>query len=196
MTFLGILVVGLIALVVYAISVYNGLQTLKTRIKASIQEIGNQLKRQASLIPNLSESAKSYLKHEKGIFKMLTDARKAVKVAQKEGGAKVDEAVNKINSLLPKLNVMVESNPELKADGVVTKLMDELRDTSDKIMYARRTLIDLAADYNRRLLVFPSNIIANIFGFKPEKGLEVATEGDHVSVSADETKDVKVDLNN
>jgi LemA protein len=194
MNFFGIVAVAAIALIGYAISVYNGLQTLKTRIKASIQEIGNQLKRQASLIPNLSESAKSYLTHEKGIFQMLTDARKAVEVAQKEGGAKIDEAVNKLNSLLPKLNILVESNPELKADGVVSKLMDELRDTSDKIMYARRTLIDLAADYNRRIIVFPSSIIANIFGFKPEKGLEVATEGEHVTVSAEETKDVKIDL--
>lgn len=194
MNLFGIIAIGAIALIGYAITVYNGLQTLKTRLKASIQEIGNQLKRQASLIPNLSESAKSYLKHETGIFKMLTDARKAVEVAQKEGGAKIDEAVNKLNSLLPKLNILVESNPELKADGVVSKLMDELRDTSDKIMYSRRTLIDLAADYNRRIVVFPSSIVANIFGFKPEKGLEVATEGEHVSVSAEETKDVKIDL--
>ena len=195
MNTLGILLVVGVGLVLYAISIYNKLQTLKTRITASIQEIGNQLKRQASLIPNLSESAKGYLKHEKGIFRMLTEARKAVEVAQKEGGAKIDEAVNKLNSLLPKLNILVESNPQLKADGVVSKLMDELRDTSDKIMYARRTLIDLAADYNRSLVTFPSNFVANIFGFKPEKGLDVAREGEHVSVSSEETKDVKVDLN-
>ena len=194
MPFLAIIAIAALIIVGYFISVYNGLQTLKTRIKASIQEIGNQLKRQSSLIPNLSESAKSYLSHEKGIFKMLTDARKAVEVAQKEGGAAIDEAVNKLNAVLPKLNVLVESNPELKADNVVSKLMDELRDTSDKIMYARRTLIDLSADYNRRLVVFPSSIVANIFGFQPEKGLEVATEGEHVSVSAEETKDVKIDL--
>jgi LemA protein len=194
MSFFAVLVIALLAVAGYVITVYNGLQTIKTRIKASIQEIGNQLKRQASLIPNLSESAKGYLKHEQGIFKMLTDARKAVEVAQKEGGAKIDEAVSKLQGLLPKLNILVESNPELKADGVVTKLMDELRDTSDKIMYARRTLIDLSADFNRQLVTFPSNLVANVFGFQAEKGLEVATEGEHISVSAEETKDVKVKL--
>lgn len=188
-----LLVLG--GLVIYVISVYNGLQTLKTRIVASIQEIGNQLKRQASLIPNLQESAKSYLKHEKDLFKMLTDARKAVEVAQKEGGAKVDQAIDQLNNLIPRLNILVESNPEIKADNVITKFMDELRDTSDKIMYARRTLIDLSADYNRRLVTFPSNMVAKLFSFKPEKGLETPQSGEHVSVSEAETKDVKVDLN-
>jgi LemA protein len=189
---IGILLLG--GIVLYVISVYNGLQTLKTRITASIQEIGNQLKRQASLIPNLQESAKSYLKQEKEIFKMLTDARKAVEAAQKEGGAAVDKAIDQLNALIPRLNVLVESNPEIKSDAVIAKFMDELRDTSDKIMYARRTLIDLAADYNRRLVTVPSNFVAKIFGFKPEKGLETATEGAHVSVSDEETKDVKVNL--
>ena len=77
-----LILIGVAAVfVVYAISQYNFFQTARTRIKASIQEIGNQLKRQASLIPNLAESVKGYLKHEKGIFKDLTDARKAVEAA-------------------------------------------------------------------------------------------------------------------
>lgn len=192
---IGLILLGVIALVaMYIIGVYNSLQTLKTRLMASIQEIGNQLKRQVNLIPNLTESAKAYLKHEKDIYDKLTEARKAVEVAAKEGGAKIDQAVDKINQLIPKLNVIVESNPELKANTVVTKLMDELRDTSDKIMYARRTLIDLSADYNMKLVTFPSNLIANAFGFKAEKGLETPLTGTHISVSQDDTKDVKIDL--
>lgn len=191
-----LIIIALVAIIGYFIATYNSFQTIKTRIEASIQEIGNQLKRQASLIPNLSESAKSYLKHEKDIFKKLTDARKAVDAAVKEGGtgAAVDQAIEKLNSLIPSLNVLVESNPELKADNVVMKLMDELRDTSDKIMYARRTLIDLTADYNRKLITFPSNLVAKVFGFTKMKGLETPMSGEHVSVSAAETKDVKVDL--
>lgn len=189
--FLGGLI---LVLAFYAVAVYNALQTLKTRIKASIQEIGNQLKRQSSLIPNLAESAKSYLKHEKGVFELLTSARKAVDTAVEKGGQAVDAAVEKINALLPKLNVLVESNPQLKADAVVAKLMDELRDTSDKLMYSRRTLIDLAADYNVKLVTFPSNIVANLFGFKEEKGLDTPLAGGHVSVSTQETEDVKVNL--
>lgn len=191
-----IIAIALLAIAGYVVATYNSFQTIKTRIEASIQEIGNQLKRQASLIPNLSESAKSYLKHEKDIFKKLTDARKAVQEAAKDSTSadKVDQAIKQLNSLIPSLNVLVESNPELKADGVVTKLMDELRDTSDKIMYARRTLIDLTADYNRKLITFPTNLIAKVFGFTKKKGLETPMTGEHVSVSSSETKDVKIDL--
>jgi len=190
-----LVVIGiLIVLAGYLVTTYNFFQVAKTRITASIQEIGNQLKRQASLIPNLAESAKSYLTHEKDIYDKITSARKAVETAVKEGGAAVDAAVEQINGLLPKLNVLIESNPELKANTVITKLMDELRDTSDKLMYARRTLIDLSQDYNARLLTFPSNLVANLFGFKAEKGLEVADMASATSVSAAETQEVKIDL--
>ncbi len=194
MNLFAILIIAAVVIVGYVITVYNSLQVLKTRIVAAIQEIGNQLKRQASLIPNLIESAKGYLTHEKEIFQMLTDARKAVEVASEKGGNAVDTAVDKLNAVLPKLNVLVESNPELKANTIITKLMDELRDTSDKLMYSRRTLIDLTADYNAKLVTFPSNLIANAFGFKPEKGLETPMSGAHVSVSPQEIQDVKVDL--
>ena len=190
-----LIVLALIALMAYVIITYNGFQRLKTQITASIQEIGNQLKRQASLIPNLEASVKGYLKHEKGIYKMITDARKAVETADKSGESKdIDKALSSIQAMLPKLQVMVESNPELKANTTVTKFMDELTDTADKLMYARRTLIDLTQSYNEKLLTFPSNLVAKLFGFKKEKGLATATSGSHVEVSEAETKDVKVDL--
>lgn len=181
--------------VLYVISIYNGLQTIKTRIVASIQEIGNQLKRQSNLIPNLQESAKAYLKHEKEIYSMLTAARASVDKAVKDKSlASADKASAQIQSLLPKIQVLVESNPELKADQAIRQFMDELRDTADKLMYSRRTLIDLAQDYNVRLMTFPSNVIANMFGFQPEKGLDVPMTGSHVEVSEAETKDIKVSL--
>lgn len=191
------MIIGLVVLAVlgYVVSIYNFFQTTKARIKASIQEIGNQLKRQASLIPNLEASAKGFLKHEKDVFKMLTDARKSVAAAQSDSSpANLSDLEGKLQALLPKLQVVVEDNPELKSDSVVTRLMDELRDTSDKLMYARRTLIDLAADFNTKLMVFPSNLVAGMFGFQPEKGLETPDSGDHVSVTDSETKDVKVNL--
>ncbi len=159
-----IILIALGAALVYFIGTYNDLVSLKNRIAASLQEIGNQLKRQVELIPNLEASVKGYLKHEKDILKMLSDARK------------MSDPSAKIAELLPKLQVIVESNPQLKGADVVTNLMDELRDTSDKVMYSRRTLIDLSADYNIKLSIFPTNIIANVFGFKTEKGLEVAEE--------------------
>ena len=192
-----VMIIGLIALAAlgYAVSIYNFFQTTKARIKASIQEIGNQLKRQASLIPNLESSAKGYLKHEKDVFKLLTDARKSVTAAQKDTTPQSLSALeSKLQALIPKLQVVLEDNPEFKADQVVSRLMNELRDTADKLMYARRTLIDLAAAYNIKLTVLPSNLVAGIFGFKPEKGLETPDSGAHVSVSQSETKDVKVSL--
>src|SRR3990170_1430454 len=91
---LGLLVLGLI---VYVISTYNWLATVRTRIQASVQEIGNQLKRQAELIPNLEESAKGYLKHEKDIIKTLADARKAVTEAVSSGDVdKMSQAGEKV----------------------------------------------------------------------------------------------------
>ena len=189
------LLIGLvIVLVGYVIVTYNFFQTTITRLAASVQEIGNQLKRQASLIPNLAESAKGYWKHEKGIYEKITQARQAVAAAQAKGGTAIDKAVSSLQSLLPQLTVLVESNPELKANTVITKLMDELRDTSDKLMYARRTLIDLTADYNTKLITFPSNLVAKLFGFKAQKGLETPVAGAHLSVSDTETQDIKVNL--
>lgn len=189
------IVVVFVVIIAYAIGVYNNLQTIKTRIKASIQEIGNQLKRQTNMIPNLVESAKGYIKHEKGIFDKLTEARKSIDAAVKSGlTEKMVAAQDLLQKALSSLRIVVESNPEIKASGVVTKLMDELRDTADKVMYSRRTLIDLSADYNRLLVTIPSNLVAKVFGFKPEKGLSVAIKGDHLEVSAAETKAPKVSL--
>ena len=183
------------AIVIYIISVYNNLQSLKTQIQASIQEIGNQLKRQASLIPNLEATVKSYLSHEKGIYEMLTKARKEVSQAADSGSAKdIDKAIDSVQSIIPKMSVLVESNPELKANETMTKFMNELTDTADKLMYARRSVIDLSQNYNVKLVTFPSNQIAKIFGFKSEKGLDMPTTGTHTSVSAEEMKDIKVNL--
>lgn len=192
-----LLVLGVIALavVLYVIGVYNDLQTIKTRIVASIQEIGNQLKRQANLIPNLQESTKAYLKHEKDVYTMLTNARTAVDKAVKDRSmASAEKASNQIQSLLPKIQVLVESNPQLQANETIGQFMEELRDTADKLMYSRRTLIDLSQDFNVKLVTFPTNLVANAFGFQPEKGLETPMTGSHTTVSDAETKDVKVSL--
>ncbi|HPD44645.1 MAG TPA: LemA family protein [Candidatus Woesebacteria bacterium] len=165
-----ILIGILLIVIVYVIAFYNRLKTALVQIGASNQEIGNQLKRQADLIPNLVESAKGYLKHEKEIFTQLTDARKAINANQIEKSQKL------ISKALGALQVIVESNPEFKAATVMTDLMAELRDTSDKLMYARRTLIDLTADYNASLVTFPNSILAGLFNFQPQKGLEVTPE--------------------
>ncbi|KKQ49866.1 MAG: LemA family protein [Candidatus Woesebacteria bacterium GW2011_GWB1_38_5] len=168
-----IIIIPLVLMVFYVISIYNFFVSSKARIKASIQEIGNQLKRQAELIPNLVTSAKGYLKHEKGIFDKLTEARKSIDRAIESGDVqKMSDAGGKLAEILPGLKVVVESNPEIKGAEVVTKLMEDLRDTSDKVMYARRLLIDLSADYNVKRVSFPSNIIASMFKFEEVEGLK------------------------
>ncbi len=183
----------IVVLVGFLIGVYNDLVSLRGRIKAAIQEIGNQLKRQAELIPNLEESAKGYLKHEKEIMKLLTDARKSVASAVASGDlGELSKASDKVASLLPQLQVVVESNPQIKGADVVTQLMDELRDTSDKVMYSRRSFIDLVADYNIKIASFPTNLVASGFGFVPETGLDTPATGSHLSVSGTETQTPKL----
>lgn len=190
-----ILIVVITGILIWVVSTYNFFATAKTRINAAIQEIGNQLKRQADLIPNLENSVKGYMKQEKDIFKMLTDARKAVANAAESGNLqKMSEAGAKLSAVLPRLTIAVESNPELKSNEVVKDLMDELRDTADKVMYSRRLLIDLTADYNVRRVTFPTNIVANMLGVSEMKGLITPDSGEFLNVSDSETKTPKVNL--
>lgn len=182
-------------LVLWVISIYNFFVSSKTRVGAAIQEIGNQLKRQADLIPNLESSTKGYLKHEKGIFDELTAARKSIASAVDSGNLKkMADAGKMLSDVLPKIQVIVESNPEIKGSEVVKDLMDELRDTSDKVMYARRLLIDLTADYNVKRVTFPSNLIADMFHFEALKGLATPSEGEFTEVSESDTKTPKINL--
>jgi LemA protein len=190
-----VLVIIAAGVLVYVWSLYNQFVTTKTRIKASIQEIGNQLKRQADLIPNLTASVKGYMKHEKKIFEELTAARKAVmQVIDSADAQKLVDAGTRLQNALAPIRAVFESTPQLQAAGPTTKLMDELRDTADKVMYSRRTLIDLTADYNIKIVTFPSNLVAKLFNFTAEAGLKTPETGEHVEVSASETKSPKVNL--
>jgi LemA protein len=181
-------------LILYVITTYNKFVTIKTQIDASIQEIGNQLKRQANLIPNLESSAKAYLKHEKSIYDALAKARSSIDRAVSGDEAAIEEVQNQISRVLPKLNVIVESNPQMQSADVVRDLMNELRDTADKLTYARRTLIDLAQDFNQMIVTFPSNLIGKLAGLKSQTGLMTPTSGAHLEVSSEETRDPKINL--
>ena len=191
------IILGIIVIVVlYFLATYNKFVSTKTRITASVQEIGTQLKRQANLIPNLVSSVKGYMKHEKQIFKDLTDARKAVMGVSNSGSPqKMIDASAQLQQALAPIRVVLESNPELKAAGPTSNLMEELRDTADKVMYSRRTLIDLTADYNIMVVTIPSNIVASVFSFKQLPGLKMpeGVEGE-LKVTKEEMKSPKVDL--
>ncbi|MDD2225292.1 MAG: LemA family protein [Candidatus Shapirobacteria bacterium] len=188
-------IILVLAIVFLLFSFYNKLKTTQVRIKASIQEIGNQLKRQANLIPNLVDSVKGYMTHEKGIFDQLTEARKSIDQAVQTNDPKaMDKSQELINKALGSIKVVMESNPEIKASDLVSNLMNELRDTADKLMYARRTLIDLTADFNTTISTIPGMWIAPLFGFKEEKGLSTPTDMNQLEVSKEETKNPEVKL--
>ncbi len=188
-----LLIPFLIAL--YLTGFYNRLKTFQVRIGASVQEIGNQLKRQANLIPNLVESVKGYLKHEKAIFDQLTEARKSLTQAMATNNPRdIDQSQRLISQAMESLKVVVESNPEIKASNLVSNLMNELRDTADKLMYSRRTLIDLSADYNTAISTIPGAWLAGPMGFKPEKGLETPNPAEFTTVTTSETESPKINL--
>ena len=185
----------LLILVIYIFTTYNKFVTTRTRIRASIQEIGNQLKRQADLIPSLVDSAKGYMKHEKEIFQSLTNARKAILEATAANDPQMMmDASAAAQKTLGRFQALLESTPEIKAVEVVSQLMAELRDTADKIMYSRRVLIDLTADYNIMVVTFPGNLIAGLFHFTQEKGLTVPEEEEFLNVSKEELATPKVEL--
>jgi len=191
-----ILIIILAALVLYLISFFNGLRTTEVRISAAIQEIGNQLKRQSQLIPNLIESVKGYMKHEKGIFEDLTAARKMVDQAIDTNDPKaIDKAQSMLTKSIGSLRVIAESNPQIMASNLVSNMMNELRDTADKIMYARRTFIDLSADFNVKISTIPGIWIAPLFGFTKKTGLDTPQSEDITAVSESETKNPEVKLN-
>lgn len=188
-----IILAVVVVIAFYVLTTYNRFATIKTRIKASIQEIGNQLKRQADLLPMLNDEAEKYLTHEKGIFKDLTDARKQIVESSKSSDLKsMSEASDNLQKVMGQLRVIVESNPQMRGVEAITKLMDESRDSLDKVMYSRRVLIDLTADYNIMVVTFPSNIIANLFNFSAEKGLVTPENGAHLEVSEKELKTPKL----
>ncbi len=192
-----LLIIAAIA-VFWLLTTYNKFVALKTQIEASIQEIGNQLKRQTDLIPNLVESVKGYMQHETQIFDKLTEARKMVmEVVSKKGDnaqALVDASTQLQQAMAP-IRAVLESNPQIQAAGPTQNLMGELRDTADKVMYARRTLIDLTADYNMMVVQMPSNLVATLFNFTKQPGLKLADMDEATSVSTEETKSPKVSLN-
>jgi LemA protein len=191
---LGLIIIGVIIL--FLVFFYNSLKTLQVHIKASIQEIGNQLKRQSDLIPNLAESVKGFMSHEKDIFKMLSDARKMVDSAIKSNDPKmIDQAQTALGNAIKSISLIAESNPQIQSSPLVSNLMNELRDTSDKVMYARRTLIDLSADFNIKISTIPGLWIAPLMGFTNQKGLDTPISGEFLAVSQSDTTTPKVNLN-
>src|SRR3989338_2790095 len=167
-----IVVIAVIAL--YLISVYNQLVVLKTRILEALSGIDVQLKRRADLIPNLIETVKGYMKHEKEVLENVTKARTSLMNAKGvEGKAKAD---NMLEGTLKTLFAVSENYPQLRANENFIQLQEELTGTENKISYARQHYNDMVMELNTKIQVFPSSIIAGIMNFKEKEMFEATDE--------------------
>ncbi len=158
------LIVILVVLGLYLIGQYNGFVVLKTRIQEALSGIDVQLKRRADLIPNLVETVKGYAKHEKGVFAEVTKARSALMKADTlQDKAKANDM---LSGALKSLFAVAEAYPELKASENFQDLQRQLEDTEDKVAYSRQFYNANVLDFNTKVQVFPSNMIANMFSFR------------------------------
>lgn len=180
-------VIGIIVLLVLiVVIVYNSLVQLKVRSEEAWSDIDVQLKRRYDLIPNLVDTVKGYAKHEKDLFERVTEARAAAMSAKDV--ASHAGAENMLTEALKSVFAVAENYPDLKASANFAKLQDELTDTENKIESARRFYNANVRDLNTKIQVFPSNMIANMFGFKQRDLFEIesATERETPKVSFDE----------
>jgi LemA protein len=170
-TALIIVVAALVLLVVFIISVYNALVRLRNQVDNSWSQIDVQLKRRHDLIPNIVETAKGYMQHERGTFEAITKAR-----SQAMGARSVSEASKAEGALgeaLSKFMLVVENYPELKANQNFLAVQEELSSTENRISYARQNYNDQVLFVNNKIQMFPSNIVANMFGFNKRDFFEL-----------------------
>ena len=160
------ILIVLVVLVLWGIGAFNGLIVLRNRVNEAASDIDVQLKRRHDLIPNLINTVKGYAVHERELLEKVTQARaQAVGVADK-GMAERASAENALTSTLKSLFAVAENYPELKANQNFLALQEELSDTENKIMSARRFYNTNVRDYNTRREVFPTRLIAGWFNFK------------------------------
>ncbi len=188
---LGVLVV-MIAL--FVIGKYNGLVTLRNRFKNAWAQIDVQLKRRYDLIPNLVETTKGYLKHERGTLEAVIAARNSAASANQRATANpgdpeamkaLSNAEGALGATLGRLFALSEAYPDLKANTSMNQLMEELTSTENKISFARQAYNDSVMTYNTAREVFPTNIIAGMFNFGPAElfTVEKPEERETVKVS-------------
>ncbi|HAT73688.1 MAG: LemA-like protein [Candidatus Moranbacteria bacterium GW2011_GWF2_36_839] len=168
----GIILLGIVVVVAIAIiAMYNGLITLKNRVDEAWSDISVQLKRRYDLIPNLISTVKGYAAHEKEVFEKVTQARTQAMNAGTT--AEKAEAENMLSGTLKSLFAVSENYPELKANQNFLELQRELTDTEDKIMASRRFYNGNVRDFNTKLQVFPTNMIAGMLKFTAREFFEM-----------------------
>jgi len=172
MEWLPLIILAIVLL--WMISIYNSLITLRNRTDEAWSDIDVQLKRRYDLIPNLIETVKGYATHERSVFENVTKARTAAMTAEQSGDPKkVGEAENFLSSTLKSLFAVSENYPDLRASENFMELQRELRDTEDKIQASRRFYNSNVRDMNIKIQKFPPNIIAGLFKFKTREFFEI-----------------------
>lgn len=153
----------ILAILVILALMFNGIVRSKNRVDEAWSDIDVQLKRRYDLIPNLVSTVQGYAAHESGVFQKVTEARTAAM-----GAGSLNDKLAKENALagtLKSLFAVAEAYPDLKANQNFLQLQSDLTDTEDKIQAARRFYNGNVRDYNTKLMVFPTNLFANMFGF-------------------------------
>ncbi|MCL2629447.1 MAG: LemA family protein [Alphaproteobacteria bacterium] len=163
-----------VVLIVWIIAMYNGLVARRNQTKEAWGTVDTQLKRRYDLIPNLVETVKGYAKHEKSTLTELTAARTAAMKSSGVSGKQKSE--NALSESLKHIFAVAENYPTLKADSNFLELQRELADTESKIQAARQFYNQCVMDLNDKVAMFPSNIMAGLFGFKAEKFFELEPE--------------------
>jgi LemA protein len=170
-----LVLVGIFILaVLFVIGIYNSLVRLRNQVDNAWSQIDVQLKRRHDLIPNLVETAKGYMQHERGTFEAITEARSKAMGARSV--AEASKAEGQLTEALSKFMLVVENYPDLKANQNFLSLQETLTSTENKIAFARQAYNDQAMLYNNKTQMFPSNIVAGMFNFSKRDYFEIENE--------------------
>ena len=169
-----IIVVLVVFILLYLVSTYNTLVNLRNKVKDSWSQIDVVLKNRNDLIPNIVETVKGYAKHENNTLKEVIEARS--KMASANTPEEEMKASGAVTEALGKLFALAESYPELKANTNFLDLQNKLNEIEEKIRFSRQFYNDSVLTYKNKLEMFPSNVVANMFGFKPEAFFEASEE--------------------
>ncbi len=161
---------------VWVMGMYNGLVRLRNQVKNAWAQIDVQLKRRHDLIPNLVETVKGYMTHERATLENVTQARNAA--ASASGVAEAGKAEGRLSQALGQFYVVAENYPDLKANQNFLALQEEISSTENKIGFARQFYNDAVMQYNNQIQMFPSNMVAGMFNFQQSEFFEIEVEAE------------------